>query len=247
MTNKIKKATISSTFSFRQKILNQIILHSSQLKDFGLFSGRMGAILFLMNYARFSKDSRYEEIADELLDEIWEEIHNGLSITFESGLCGIGWGIEYLIQNCYVEGNSLDICEEIDQQIMIYNPAKIKDLTLEKGIEGILHYILIHLNGCLKQNSRLPFDRPFLAQLYDCSKNITTDSQNVSPELVNMRNIFILFAEKGQRPCYTPSPLSFIKKIELPEESLHKSPIGLREGLCGYLWEEISETENNKI
>ena len=49
-------------------------------------------------YGRAKKSDVYSDCASELLDDIWSEIGTNETLFFAEGLCGIGWGIEYLIQ-----------------------------------------------------------------------------------------------------------------------------------------------------
>ena len=82
------------------KILKQIadyqILTSVFCSDLSLFRGKMGMVLFFFLYARYSGNVRFEDFAGELLDEVCINLHTSLPITFADGLCGIGWGIEFL-------------------------------------------------------------------------------------------------------------------------------------------------------
>ncbi len=100
--------------------------------------------VFFMHYYRYTGDTMYEDVALELLDEVEEKLQKGLPVTFESGLSGIGWAVNYLIANTFVEGDSLEICEEIDSKIMETDPRRLTDYTLEKGLGGILLYVLAH-------------------------------------------------------------------------------------------------------
>lgn len=127
------------------RISNYLILNSSCMKNLGLFNGKMGVVLFFMHYARFSKNDYYHDFASILLDEIFEDISSVISIHFGDGLTGIGWGIEYLVQNELVEGNTLEILEDIDLRLYEYNLERIVDKSLETGIVGIYSYLSYHL------------------------------------------------------------------------------------------------------
>ena len=79
--------------------LSYLIINSSFVEDCGLFHGRMGFVLFFAHLARTSQNPLYENFSEKLLMEIFEGLHKESSISLESGLCGIGWGVEYLVQN----------------------------------------------------------------------------------------------------------------------------------------------------
>lgn len=103
-----------------------------------------------------------------------------LIFSFASGLSGIGWGVEYLIQNGFVEGEGVEICEEIDQKIMKTDPRRIVDMSLDTGFEGILHYVVYHLQGAFKQNIRLPFDERYLSDLYAVCKLLKEQKNDIN-------------------------------------------------------------------
>ena len=102
-----------------RRIANHLILHSIDIEDIGLFHGKMGVVLFFAHYARYTDQAIYDDFAGELLEEISENIPETLPINLETGLCGIGWGIEYLIQNGFMEGDSNEILAGIDQYYCI--------------------------------------------------------------------------------------------------------------------------------
>jgi len=96
------------------------MLKSFNIANLGLFHGKIGIALFFYHYCQHTGNVVYSDYADDLLDNILDNIHTYLPSTFESGLTGIAWGIEYLIQNNFVLGNSNEICEDIDAHIMSF-------------------------------------------------------------------------------------------------------------------------------
>lgn len=104
----------------------------------GLQNGKMGIAIFLYRYARYSNNSLYANYAGELLDEIVKNVHGDLPLNIESGLCGIGFGIEYLIKNKYVEAEAEEILEEFD--------SHIRNLFLKKEINDleVIHSIALY-------------------------------------------------------------------------------------------------------
>ena len=102
--------------SFEQNILlnrivNHLILHSCSLDDVGLFHGKTGVVLFFAHYARYTGIEMYDDFAEKLLEDIANNISKALPINMEFGLCGIGWGINYLIQNGFMKGDPNEILE----------------------------------------------------------------------------------------------------------------------------------------
>ena len=84
----------------------------------GLLNGKMGGVAFFGQYAKHTGKAYFREYAEELLD----------------GLCGIGWGVEHLIQNALLEGDSDDVLEDIDKKIIERDPLYIEELSLHNGI-----------------------------------------------------------------------------------------------------------------
>lgn len=82
-----------------------------------LMNGNMGLCVFLHHFAHNTNSPEYEQLADGLLDQVFANLSTSASPDFENGLAGIGWGIEYLVQNGFAEGNTDEVLEEIDNKI----------------------------------------------------------------------------------------------------------------------------------
>lgn len=123
------------------RITRHLILNASFLKDVGLYHGKMGIAIFFMEYFGYTKETIYEEFAEELLDSILENVHNKLPIDMEFGLAGIGWGIEYLLKNKFITSDSLETFEDLDKEI--FNKYHLLDngSNFKNGKVGILNYL----------------------------------------------------------------------------------------------------------
>lgn len=119
--------------------INYLLFHSCETTDVGLLSGKMGIVLFFYHYARHTGQPLYAEYADELLDDIFEDIHADTPLDFISGLSGIGWGILYLLKNRFVEGNPDEILSDIDKRLMEIHLPNVQDTSLP-GLSGYLYY-----------------------------------------------------------------------------------------------------------
>lgn len=158
-------------FTKEEKMLNHLILHANDVPNaIGLLDGKMGIALVLAHYARCSRKKKIEHAADFLVENVMNQLTTTVSIDFANGLSGIGWGIEYLIQNNYMKGCGADILQDLDERIMQVDVTRIKDWSLEKGLLGILHYVLYHLQGANKSELRV-FDKPYLASWLSILKN----------------------------------------------------------------------------
>lgn len=153
------------------RIAQHLIMHASFITDLGLYHGKMGIILFFVHYARYAGESLYDEFAGELLDEIQKEIHAGVPVNFESGLCGIGWGIEYLLQNGFMEGDSDEILTDIDGKVMERDIRRLTDRSLRTGLTGISYYIKKRLDSPRGYGMQ-PFDATYLEEWENVAKDI---------------------------------------------------------------------------
>ena len=145
-----------------EQTARHFLFFGSYLRDIGLFDGKMGLVIFLFHYARHSGNSLYEDFAMELFEEINRDISAETPIGLGNGLCGIGWGILYLSQNGFIENNTNEILEEIDERIMEYDLTRMKDLSLENGFQGMALYLserLKDLSSPYDTNYRMVFEQ----------------------------------------------------------------------------------------
>ena len=213
-----------------QRIANHLIINSSFLDNLGLFHGKMGIVIFFYHYSRYTNNPLYEEFAGELLDEIFEEIHDRLLIDFENGYLGIGWGIEYLAEQKFISGDTNDILEEIDKKVMERDVRRITDVSLNTGLERILHYFLTRL-----QNNNHPihlFDKEYLNDLSKTINNI--NKKMISESLLSLINHYhqcITSKQSNYKPLdyFT----SFYSEVALENNKLHEWKLGLVNGCAG--------------
>jgi len=126
----------------RQRLINALLLHSSFIDNPGLLNGKMGISICFYHLARQTENSIYEDYAGELVDEIYEDITMDTPLDFASGLAGIGWGIEYLVQNNFIEADTDEVLEEIDKRLMPLIYSFPSSIGLENGLVGLGAYLL---------------------------------------------------------------------------------------------------------
>ena len=166
-----------------QQALAYLAINSSFIENLGLFHGRMGIVLFFAQYGRAVQDKRYEDFAGDLLDEIYEEIHWDMPVNLENGLCGIGWGIEYLVQQGFMKGNTDEILADIDRKVMELDPLRMTDLSFRRGLTGIAFYVIARLNAN-RATSALPFDDAYLTSLQQALERAEfTEKEEVPADL----------------------------------------------------------------
>lgn len=100
-----------------KKVTDFLLLNASFIENLGLLHGKMGVSIYFFHLARKTKNTNYEDYAKELIDEIYEEISNETPACFENGLAGIGSGIEYLVQNHFMEAETDEVLEDLDEAL----------------------------------------------------------------------------------------------------------------------------------
>ncbi len=128
-------------FSRQQRITNVLLLNASFIDNLGLMHGKMGIAIYFFHLARETKNQIYEDYAGELIDEIYDEISISTPLDFEGGLAGIGWGIEYLVQHGFIEGDTDEILESIDNQLRSAQ-NQFQGVGLLNGLTGLGTYYL---------------------------------------------------------------------------------------------------------
>ncbi len=103
------------------RIANHLIINASFLDNYGLFYGKMGISLFFAHYSRRTKKEIFEDYMELLLKDIYIGVNEGFSIDLQEGLCGIGWGIVYLLKNGFLEGEPSAIFRAIDSRLLSLN------------------------------------------------------------------------------------------------------------------------------
>lgn len=145
------------------RIAKLLMLHSSFIHNLGLMNGKIGIAIFFYHLSRHTNQKIYDDFAGELIDEIYAEIHDHYPSDFKNGLCGIAWGVEYLIQNHFVEADANEVLYDLDKMIFEWDVRKINDLTLETGLEGIARYVIARCTG--KQTMNITIPKDYIAEL----------------------------------------------------------------------------------
>lgn len=99
-----------------QKIANTLFGNVQQMNLLGLFDGQLGAALFFYHYSRYINKSIYAEIAGDCFDTVYGNMSINISKDFAAGLTGIGWAVNHLVENKFVEADD-DVLEEVDEVV----------------------------------------------------------------------------------------------------------------------------------
>lgn len=215
-----------------------MLLNYSYLYDSGLLCGKMGGVLFFSRYAKVSGLKYYGDYASELLDDFYERLRIDSQIRFDNGLCGIGWGIEYLIQNELMVGDTDEILADIDNQVMGTDPLYITDMSLQAGLGGILYYVVTRINSHDRSRTPYPFTRNYLAALREAVSRNVSDGQERIPE-----EIVAAFGDCCRGKWVSGQGLTlpewFFGKMPGNLGELKKQPIGILDGLTGVAFKMI--------
>jgi len=210
------------------------------LKEISLFNGKIGIAIAFFCYGKYTHNKTYLELADDLIDGYLSQVDKKIGISFASGLSGIGWAIEYLIQNNFVACNSNQACGEIDHLVVATDIRRISDVSLSSGIEGLLHYVLARIKGAISQKNPIPFDQQYLADLHHKLQSINQES--ISPEFKLLMQSFDSFM--NERPFnYELNIELWIGCTDFEEKDISKAMLGLNNGLAGKLM-RIAQVEN---
>lgn len=224
-------------FTQEQRMLHQLILHSHDVPTaWGLFDGMAGIMLVLAHYARVHKLPVIECVSDYLMAQITGNLTKTDSIFLGHGMAGIGWSIEYLIQNGYMKGCGVDLTREIDNRIMGMDLRRMTDDTIETGIIGLFHYVIAHIQGATLQG-RSAFDDLYLDEWMQVLQHRT----KCFPQDERWKEMSKMFAETiNGKSVYLLDLLQFVKPMRRTPFDL----LGLRNGLAGYIELQLQKTES---
>lgn len=208
--------------------------------EIGILDGQLGSLIFLYHYAELMNESSCKEFADKRLIEIIQRVKPDSSYSFRSGLCGIGWGIEYLYQNKYIEGDTNEILEEFDKKIMEINPLRIENINFEYGLGGVVLYILSRLYTIKKEKKSSPFDKAYLSSLHERvfsiirKRDLTSDSIDIFMNFLNYYD--------NDRPIEKPEIYDICSLLNTKNVCILDLNLGLR-GSAGIglqlIWDEF--------
>lgn len=155
-----------------KQIADHHLLRGLFCREVGLWEGKAGMSLFFFLLSRHTGNRWYEEFAGELLDDVCSHLSLHCPVTFANGLCGIGWAIEFLKKEGFIEGDTDEILAEVDRQVMERDVRRITDASLETGLAGIAAYVRSRLDSKRTTSDYQPFDEEYLNDLnIACQKN----------------------------------------------------------------------------
>ena len=221
-------------FTQEEQIIHHLMLNASSFKRNGLFYGTLGIVIAFFECGRYRNNPVYIDYAIELQNSLPKKLDDKMSRDFAAGLCGFGWGIEYMIQKQFIDSkNIIDTCSAVDEKIMMIDIRRMNDLSLETGMEGLLHYVMIRLAGTKTRNEPRPFDNTYLNDIR--RKLQFLPNKMISSGLRKVRQLFFCFVHIDM-PFYKPDIYLFTNELELKsEDDILAAKLGLADGLAGIL------------
>lgn len=164
-----------------QRVVNHLTVQNFAVHDLGLLNGKMGIAFFFYHYARYQKEPLYEVLAGSLIEEIYDNIHDNMSITMDKGLCGIAWGICTLLEQDFLDGDADEVLSDIDHKIMERDPMRMTDFSFRTGLEGIRSYVQTRISLVEKEQAACPFDNMYVYALEQSAQRAGLPLKSVSP------------------------------------------------------------------
>lgn len=203
----------------------------SSISDFGLYNGLMGDILFSFIYSRSYNDPKFYELAEQGLEFLQENIHNIKSLNRSQGLAGIGWAIEWLQQNKFLEVDTNEVLKDIESLIYrITSFSSDENISFEDGIIDKIIYFL-------QRNSNQNLSRYNHYVYMECLTYLSDDLYSKFCQLKNDFSVQSSFDLKNSQ-----SKISSIADILLISGPLLKARIN--ENICErMLYESVNITQ----
>lgn len=137
---KIKFQEIENALPVGEKSVMYIDNKARNMTSLGLFEGKMGAAIILFLYARISGNLLYNWKGEQLINRIFNNISTATPLSFADGVFGISWGICFLINQKFLDGDVNEVLEEVDSFILD-NCNQGENVDMIDDLENIQAYI----------------------------------------------------------------------------------------------------------
>lgn len=211
-----------------KRILNHLILNSFLLSDTSLMYGKTGIAIAFYQYG-IKHDQRFHFVVHDLLENIEESLYIDELFSFESGLLGVAWGVNYLILKNIDFKKYAIIPNKILDLIIQYDLNKLYYSMSNRDFYFLLNYILIQLQTDIFLNQKT-IDNKFLVQLSsiidnESKSNLFKGLNSFIKDMCNNCSVSKFFSIK-----------QFLKnKINFSNVDILLYPLGIKNGLSNYL------------
>ncbi len=125
------------------------IVFNKEVNELSLLGGAAGNSIFHIYYSKVFQNEEHNDKAIELITDIFDKISKGFSFhTFAGGLAGIGWLIEFLTQNEFLDCDTNETIGELDDYLhkLMIEEIKHGNFDYLHGAGGIALYFLKRTN-----------------------------------------------------------------------------------------------------
>ncbi len=142
--------------------------------DNSLFEGRTGCLVALCEYEAYAHTNIFDELATDWLGRIGQDLIDGeWPVSLSHGICGVGWGLLYLLERGLIEDDMEEELRRIDCLVQERSPLRVNDLSFNTGIGGVLCYVTVRIGQWLQSGkSTEPFDRNYLGELREAAQRV---------------------------------------------------------------------------
>jgi hypothetical protein len=109
---------------------------ATKVSEGGLYAGKTGCAIIYYLLGRYRGDERLTQKAEDLMEAVFDNIET-VGDNFHSGLSGIGWAVEWLARHEFVDLNTDEFLEDIDDTLyknVLVSPEP--SISLEEGTIG---------------------------------------------------------------------------------------------------------------
>lgn len=158
---------VITDFQLAQRLrikINEIAqsMESMHTNSLGIMGGKAGEAIFWAYYLRFLSTKHPNEKVNLILSDIFDQIKSSsISPDFATGLAGVGWTIEHLAQNNFINANTNKIIGNLDDYLYPFMIQYIRGGYYDY-LHGALGIGLFYLS-----RSSNPKPRLYLATLVD--------------------------------------------------------------------------------
>lgn len=160
-----------------EEIAQYVILNCNLLSNDGIMNGKMGIVLFLFHYGRYSKKSAYTKFAYTILDDILNRLNMHIPLNIENGITGIGWGIAYLYSHSFLNGDPDTVFKELDENIRIKTMQN--EAMSYSELLGVILYVMARLSITKKYKTEEIFTSKLLDILYNKAQTIILQNKEI--------------------------------------------------------------------
>ena len=157
----------------------QLLARDNKIRDWGLSEGKCGFAVTMYRKASLEERSVIGGMIGELFKELPEVIGSfSLPVTLGYGWCGIGWAISYFLEKKVLSDEFARLLPFIDQCVMERDPRRIIESGFEKGLAGVLYYVMSRLE-ITDSIAPVSFDASYLLELEEVAQDLFVNGEGI--------------------------------------------------------------------